>query len=430
VAWLRLALGVGLTFALFAGPALAQPAPPSPPVASPPAEVTVQNETDLTLAYLYIDPAGARRGPDRLGQDTVAPATTYRARLGRQAGCSFDVTAIWQDRTEEVRRGVDLCATPRLVFGDPAMPTLDVAIGNNSDTILRELYAAASGAAPTAPGAWGPDRLGAEVVPANGAFRLRIRTRDCTFDIRAVFADDREEVKPRIDLCAERGVVFDRSGIARPDSRRLVLANRHLATVEQVYVSSSSQADWGPDRLGPELLPTGEDRTLEIEAECQVDIRILFPGGGIEERRAVDICATPRLVLHPGWVAAAPPPDATPPESAAPEAGTPETGTPETGTPETGLPEAGMPGSEELPGVLSLRNAGPLPIVEIYAFPPGEPRGADRLGSDILPVGEVMDIDAPDGDACIADVVAVFRDGREVTRSGLDLCKAEEIEIR
>jgi hypothetical protein len=415
VAWLRLALGRGLALALFAGPALSQPVAPASPAASPPAEVTVQNETDLTLAYLYIDPAGARRGPDRLGQDTVAPATTYRARLGRQAGCSFDVTAIWQDRTEEVRRGIDLCATPRLVFGDPAMPTLDVAIGNNSDTILRELYAVASGAAPTAPGAWGPDRLGAEVVPANGAFRLRIRTRDCTFDIRAVFADDREEVKPRIDLCAERGVVFDRSGIARPDSRRLVLANRHLATVEQVYVSSSSQADWGPDRLGPGLLPTGEDRTLEIEAECQVDIRILFPGGGIEERRAVDVCATPRLVLHPGWVAAALPPDAAAPDAAAPEAG---------------MPESGNPGSEELPAVLSLRNAGPLPIVEIYAFPPGEPHGADRLGSDILPVGEVMDLDAPDGDACIADVVAVFRDGREVTRSGLDLCKAEEIEIR
>jgi hypothetical protein len=392
-----------MALALLAGPALSQPANPptaNPPTANPPAEVTVQNETDLTLAFLYIDPAGARRGPDRLGQDTVAPASTYRARLGRQAGCSFDVTAIWQDRTEEVRRAVDLCATPRLVFGDPTMPTLDVAVGNNSGTILRELYASAAG-----PTAWGPDRLGAEVIQANGAFRLRIRTRDCTFDIRAVFADDREEVKSRVDLCAERGVVFDRSGIARPESRSLVLANRHLATVEQVYVSSSSEVDWGPDRLGADLLPAGQDRTLELEVACQVDIRILFPGGGIEERRALDVCATPRLVLTPGWVVLAP--QATAPDPAAPE-----------------------PASSETAGVLSLRNAGPLPIVEIYAFPPGEPRGADRLGSDILPVGEVLDLDAPDGDACAADVVAVFRDGREVVRSGLDLCKAEEIEIR
>ncbi|MGG5888832.1 hypothetical protein ACLF3G_16970 [Falsiroseomonas sp. HC035] len=389
-------LGLLLVAFVVPGPALAQPAPP----AGTPAEITVQNETDLTLTYLYIDPAGARRGEDRLGQDTVAPATTYRARLGRQAGCSFDVTAIWQDRTEEVRRAVDLCATPRLVFGDPAMPTLDVAVGNNSDTVLRELYASTSGTS----GAWGPDRLGSEVIPANGAFRMRIRTRDCTFDIRAVFADDREEVKARVDLCAERGVVFDRSGIPRPESRSLVLANRHLATVAQVYVSSSSDADWGPDRLGAELLPTGEETTLALEVECRVDIRILFPGGGIEERRAVDICAAPRLVLTPGWVAA------SAPDAAGPSAGTPEPG--------------------ETAGVLSLRNAGPLPIVEIYAFPPGEPRGTDRLGADILPVGEVLDLEAPDGDACLADVVAVFRDGREVTHSGLDLCKAGEIEIR
>ncbi|MGK7869650.1 hypothetical protein [Falsiroseomonas sp. E2-1-a20] len=389
-AWLGLILG------LVPGPALAQPAPPT----GAPAEITVQNETDLTLTYLYIDPAGARRGDDRLGQDTVPPATTYRARLGRQAGCSFDVTAIWQDRTEEVRRAVDLCATPRLVFGDAAMPTLDVAVGNNSDTVLRELCASTTGTT----GAWGPDRLGSEVIPANGAFRLRIRTRDCTFDIRAVFADDREEVKARIDLCAERGVVFDRSGVPRPESRSLVLANRHFATVEQVYVSSSSEADWGPDRLGAELLPTGQDTTLELEVECRVDIRILFPGGGSEERRAVDICAAPRLVLTPGWVAAS-----------APDAAT---------------PDAAMTEPGETAGVLSLRNAGPLPIVEIYAFPPGEPRGTDRLGADILPVGEVLDLEAPDGDACTADVVAVFRDGRKVTRSGLDLCKAGEIEIR
>jgi hypothetical protein len=403
---------LGLILGLLATPALAQPA--APPSGAP-AEIMVQNETDLTLTYLHIDPAGARRGPDRLGQDIVPPATTYRARLGRQSGCSFDVTAIWQDRTEEVRRAVDLCATPRLVFGDPAMPTLDVAIGNNSDTVLRELYASATGVAASGSAAWGPDRLGAETIPANGAFRMRMRTRECTFDIRAVFADDREEVKPRIDLCAERGVVFDRSGIARPDRRGLVLANRHVATVEQLYVSSSRDADWGPDRLGTETLPSGRDKALELEVDCQVDIRILFPGGGIEERRAVDICATPRLVLTPGWVAAAIPSEPTAPDAAMPG---------------EGLPGDGMPEGGEAAGVLSLRNAGPLPIVEIYAFPPGEPRGTDRLGADILPVGEVLDLEAPDGDACLAEVVAVFRDGREVTRSGLDLCKAQEIEIR
>ena len=36
----------------------------------------------------------------------------------------------------------------------------------------------------------------------------------------------------------------------------------------------------------------------------------------------------------------------------------------------------------------------------------------------------------PDPDACAADLVAVFRNGREVTRPGVDLCAGEEIEVR
>ncbi|OYW10307.1 MAG: hypothetical protein B7Z53_01260 [Rhodospirillales bacterium 12-71-4] len=182
-------------------------------------QVTVQNETDLVLNFLYLFAPGTEdRGPDRLGNEVVSPSTTFRFRMPRSLGCNFDVVAIWQDGTEEARSGVNICRTPRLVFGDPAMPTLEAAIANRSDVVLRELYASTNGAEN-----WGPDRLGSEVVEAGGGFRLRLRTRDCTFDLRAVYADDREEVKTRLDLCAERGVAFDRSGIARPPSRTLVL---------------------------------------------------------------------------------------------------------------------------------------------------------------------------------------------------------------
>ena len=81
------------------------------------------------------------------------------------------------------------------------------------------------------------------------------------------------------------------------------------------------------------------------------------------------------------------------------------------------------------PGALRLRNAGPLPVVEVYTGPPGGPRGEDRLGADTLPVGGVLEIDPAEAGACAADLVAVFRDGREATRSGVDLCAGEEVEI-
>lgn len=393
---------LALAVAAFVAPPLAaQQAPP------PNREFNLQNETDLTLRELYVAPPGAaERGPDRLGSDTVAPGAAYRVRLGRTRDCVFDVTAVWQDGSEEVRRRVDLCRTPRLVLGDPSVPTLEVAVANRSPVVLRELYAvrAADGAASSRGASdWGPDRLGAEVIEAGGEFRMRLRSRECLFDLRAVYADDREEVRQRQDLCASRAIAFDRSGVPRQPRRSLVLLNRHLATVQEVYVSPSTESDWGPDRLGQALLAVGSEATAELEGGCEVDIRVIFPNGGAEERREVDICETTRIVLRPGWVLA----DRLEEEGAVP-------------------PMERIAAS----GGLRLRNAGPLPIVEVYAAPPGTPRGEDRLGADILPIGETLEVGPPDADACAADLVVVFRDGREVTRPGVDLCTGEEIEVR
>jgi hypothetical protein len=390
---------------LILGLALAAPAAQAqqPPRPQPqPREVTVQNETDLALRELYLAPPGARdAGPDRLGQDTVAPGATYRAQLGRTADCLFDVTAVFADDSRQQRARVDVCRNPRLVFGDPAMPTLEVAVSNRSQVALRELYALPSG---TDPGrGWGPDRLGTEVIEPGGSFAFRLRTRDCTFDLRAVYADDREEVRRALDLCRMRSLAFDRTGIPRPQSRSVLVANRHLATVQEVYLSASNEANWGPDRLGTAILPAGDDATVSMEGGCEADIRIVFPSGAAEERRAVNICETTRIVLRPGWVVA----------ERLDEEGAVEP-----------LPAAPSPGA------LRLRNAGRVPIVELYTSRPGEPRGEDRLGADILPVGEAVDIEPPDPDACAADLVVVFRDGREVARPGVDLCAGEEMDVR
>lgn len=191
------------------------------------------------------------------------------------------------------------------------------------------------------------------------------------------------------------------------EPRTILLANRHLATVEQVFLSASNDPDWGPDRLGADVLEMGDDRTVTMRGGCDADLRIVFANGGAEERRALDVCATPRIVLRPGWTVA----------NELDEEG----------------PVEPMPPVVDL-NALRLRNAGPLPIVEIYTppagAPPGAPRGEDRLGADILPVGAEFDIEPSEPGACRVDLVVVFRNGREVTRAGVDLCAGEEIEIR
>lgn len=189
----------------------------------------------------------------------------------------------------------------------------------------------------------------------------------------------------------------------RVETRRVLLANRHLAPVEAAYLSPVTDPDWGPERLGGRALAAGEDVTIEMAGGCEADLRIVFPNGGAEERRALDVCETARIVLRPGWVVA----DVldeegpVPGESAAPS-----------------------------PGALRLRNAGPLPVVEIYTGPPGGARGEDRLGADTLPVGGMIELEPAEPEGCAADLVAVFRDGREAVEAGVDLCAGEEIEVR
>ena len=393
----HLILGLAISGLLHAVPAWAQQAQ------APMREVTVQNETDMPIQELYLGAPGAQdRGPDRLGGEAVAMGTGRRIRLGRIRDCVFDVTVTYDGGREEQRPRVDLCRNQRLVFGDPSLPTRQVAVTNGSRVALRELYAA-RGRTSEAEG-WGPDRLGDSVIDPGGRFTLRLRARECGFDLRAVYGDNREEVRRDLDLCRLGAVTFDRSGVPPLPVRGVVLANRHVAAVQEVYLSASTDADWGPDRLGDVALHVGDDASVQMEGGCEADLRIVFPNGGAEERRGVDLCETTRIVLRPGWVVA------------------------------ERLDEEGPVAPEPVPqasaGVLRLRNAGRLPIIEVYTGRPGGPRGEDRLGADTLPVGSLIELEPPDPDACAADLVAVFRNGREVTRPDIDLCSGEEIELR
>jgi len=379
-----------------ARPALAQQGAQQPPAR----EFTVQNETDLVLRELYAAPPNlAERGPDRLGAETVAVGGSFRVRLGRTRDCTFNVTAVFADGTEVTRARVDICRNPRLVFGDPSLPTLQVEVLNRSNVMLRELYAARALPEATADRSWGPDRLGASVISPGESFTMRMRSRDCAFDLRAVYADDREEVARGLDLCAARQVAFDRSAVPRLPVREVTLVNRHLVPVQEAYLSASTDTDWGPDRLDAGVLAIGDEATLRMEGGCEADIRVVFPNGGAEERRSVNVCETDRILLRPGWTVA-----------------------------DRLDTEDGPHGA--LASVLRLRNAGPLPIVELYTGRPGGPRGEDRLGADILPIGGVLEVEPPDPDACAADLVAVFRDGREVARPNVDLCSGEEMVLR
>lgn len=361
-------------------------------------EATIRNETDAILLQLFAVPPGtAGRGPDRLGENVIEAGREFRVRLGRTRDCVFDVTAVFEDGEEDSRPAANLCREPRLVFGDPTAPRREARIANTSDRTIREFYASTR-----APNAWGPDRLGSEQLAPGGDFALRVRGHGCLWDLRAVYEDSAEEVKQGVDLCTTRQLAFDGSGAPRAPERRVTVVNRHGATIQEVYISGTAEEDWGPDRLGEEVLPRGARRELSARLrECEADLRIVFEERrAAEERAGINLCEVGVVVLRPGWTLA----------ERLDEGEAAETG-----------PRSGS---------VRLRNGSGVPIVELYADAPGTPRGPDRLGRTVLGSGETLDFAPPDGTPCQVDLTAVFRDGREVAMPGTDLCAGVELVVR
>ena len=355
-------------------------------------EATVTNFTDLSIQYLYAAlPGAADRGPDRLGNEVIGAGDSFRMRLGRRQDCVFDVVAVFEDETEEQRDRQDLCRNQRISFGDPSVPLREVTISNEGQEAIQRLFAS-----PPETEMPGPDRLLEGELAPGDSYRIRIRGRACVVDIRAEYDGHDAETQVAVDICATGRVAFDGSLRPRREERPITLLNRHGMTVREAYVSLTAAEDWGEDRLGEATLERGQRLAFTIAADCQVDIRVVFANGAAEERREVDICTTPVVVLTPGWTVA------------------------------TTL-EADV--AAPAPGGIRIRNQGGAPMVGLFLDAPGTPRGPERLGASVLEAGATLDLRPPEGLGCIADLFALFRDGQEAARPGLDLCAGQEVSL-
>jgi hypothetical protein len=365
---------------------------------APQREAVIVNDTDLVLRELYaFSPGAAALGPDRLGAEVITPGENFRLRLGRTRDCVFSLAAVYEDGTTERRERVDLCRMPRLAFGDPSIPWREGELRNAAGATILRLFARRAGAE-----GWGPDRLGANVLRAGASFALRLRSPDCRLDLRAEYENGEAEEIAGHDICATPRLAFDGSRIPRPPLRSFVLVNRHGAAIAEFYASAPQDEEWGPDRLRGELA-RGSRAEVALAADCEVDLRAVFPNGSAEERRGVDICEASMVVLRPGWTIA---------ERVDEGAGSAESDSPVRA------------------GGVRLRNRGAAPVVELYAAPPGALPGPDRLGATVLGVGEALDFAPIRGEPCTMDVTAVFRDGREWRGAALDLCAGVEVTLR
>lgn len=109
-----------------------------------------------------------------------------------------------------------------------------------------------------------------------------------------------------VGLTATSAVAQDRKpsppAAAAPGSaHRVVVSNRSPRTIEQVLISPSTEADWGSDLLGTDVIETGRQVTVNYVGDCRADVQIVFEGGAMEARRRVDVCQNSTLTITPGW---------------------------------------------------------------------------------------------------------------------------------
>ena len=180
----------------------------------------------------------------------------------------------------------------------------EVTVLNHSPHAINELYVS-----PETADQWGADRLGDNTLAAGEQLRLRLgRSSDCLFDVKVVYEDASREESHGLNLCRTRQVTFDGSAATPPpeagEPHVVTLLNRSALPIQQVFISPGESTQWGDDRLGQGSISVGERRDLGWRGACNVDLRVVFENRAAEERRGVDLCATPAVSIEPGWTTA------------------------------------------------------------------------------------------------------------------------------
>lgn len=387
------------------------------PAAAADREVAVENGSPRTLQQLFI--SGAQEpdwGEDRLGTSTLSPGAGITVRVPDR-GCDYDIRAVFDNRSAEERRGVDLCAVDRLVIapgwttadsvgapaaqgqhtgGQAALGAGEVAIVNRSGRTVFELFVFPDGS-----GERGPDRLGADTLAEGRVVRVpRASPPACRQTVRLTYDDGQREERAGIDLCATTEIVIapgwtgadpaPQSGAAAAASPGTVgITNRSSRVVFELYTFPDGARNEGADRLGSDVMrPGGSVRVPAARPPaCATTVRVVYDNGEQEARAGLDFCRVSELVIEPGWTTAA------------------------------------------AAGSARIVNGGTVPIVMLHADPPGAPRGPDRLGDAVIGVGQAFSLAPPQDGVCAYDLTAVFRDRRTVRVAGADLCAGTEIRI-
>lgn len=179
--------------------------------------------------------------------------------------------------------GLILAAMPG---ADPAAAQNRFSLVNGTGETIEQAYVS-----PSRLRNWGEDVLGREVLPPGVSMWIVPRQSDCVLDLKVVFEGGREEERRRVNTCGLSRVVWGAAAAQANPSFQFV--NSAGVVVNELYVSLSTDTEWGADRLGRATLPPGASMPISLPAGkvCTVDVRVVYADGRALERRGVETCS-------------------------------------------------------------------------------------------------------------------------------------------
>ena len=312
------------------------------------ADFYVVNNGPVPIEQIYVSPSGDRNwGRDRLSRTVIERGDSFLVRNTVPDGCQADVRVVFAGNAQVERRNQNLCRINRMYFTTPARPgrrtpATEITIRNEGDVLLESLYISRAGERE-----WGRDWLASgSAIEGQGNRRVQIGAdHGCQVDIRADFQGGGKVGFYNENICAQTSIVFfapdanpispprrrpdsvvqqdppttgggdlprerDREpagptigGPARTDDTRprrdggsgnLTVVNNYRVPLRELYVSPSSQREWGRDLLPDRVLVAPRDRyavQVETARDCQFDIKAVWDSDAEEVMRNTNLCA-------------------------------------------------------------------------------------------------------------------------------------------
>ena len=182
---------------------------------------------------------------------------------------------------------------------------------NDSGRVIQSAFVSSSRVSD-----WGPDILGASVLPPGNRVWVTPNFGDCVLDLRVTYQGGGEETRMQMNACNLSQVVMAGRGSGSGGTSAGAGAsispgapiggnpsfnfiNQSGQTIREIYVAPSNFGNWGQDRLGANVLAPGQQLAVNLPSGgvCTVNMRVVYMDGRAAERRVVETCS----ISNFGW---------------------------------------------------------------------------------------------------------------------------------